>query len=1185
MSYTLEDAQSDVDEIFGVGHGRCGMMSRSRIQPGRELIPATLFQFQMLTGRGEPVSLQTYHGIDARGIGGDLWHQEIRTLRCITALHDPALAKMLEGDNLESRNLAYAATQGSDQTLADPSAMAFMAARDIEDGDQIAVRRLLAFDQLIRLVGGLRRLHARGILHRTLSPASVDVVFMDADDPNTLVLRLARFEMGTLVTNVWRRMSPDRAVELYRRYLAGSDLRLLQYLPPERLAWASDDSAEIVEDGRSDVYTLGAIALDWFAGGAADLSDVATSDLLTEHGAQELTRRRVAALRSPAVRATVPAELLDVLTEMLEPEREKRCTAWMAWKKLTERQPVVEAAWQWRDRSTETPLLVSVAPEHFKETFYDNEDERVLSHPPTANSDVGRAELAAYIESDLRNASLWYEPDGFAACDTKGTEQAKFKLAKYVLIGSAWLYFAAPYRINPLKPAFNEILHLRYVYRRTRTRAGQLLKTAKRIPVPPVEVQFIPLAAEVAQGRTSWQTLMGRSERLARSQADARTRKYDLVLSWLVDVAAEQLNLRQYAFTREVETSTSQGIVLRPNLLSDQRRFDRGLARELNQVRPRPDMVDFCIGLREQKQEVYESDLLRLWPHRGDDRAFAPRRSRVAEATVVRVVNSVGDAVRVEVVEGEVPAKGWLEPKGDEGGRESWRRQYAALEEFLENGELLAQLDVPAVLSAESSQWAAAGDGLKGEAPRVIERMLSSWPFFAVHGPPGTGKTTVTARAIAAMLANDRSHRILVTAQSHDSLDNMAERILATLGRIERSIDAIRVSTKGSSGRVAKSMERYLTEQQTSDTIARIRGRSLVDLTRGANPALIALANKWREEVEQSGVDLSERIRRGANLVFCTCGAATEQNLGVSGDTSVFDWVIVEEAARAWLTELAIPLVRGGRWTLIGDHFQLPAFGRDDVERLLELCKSSADDDLRARTEDSKPFVEVFDFFSRLFEKSEEPGIAVHDPCATLETQFRMVTPLYQLVSASFYNDKLHDSGIVDRAPAIVGQRHIEKQALVWFNTAGLGYDEQEPAWKNPAEADALRTLLLECDPRPDAPRPTLAVLSPYTQQVRLLRDKLRGSRWSDAVVSTVDGFQGKEADAVFISLVRQNSGRAIGYLDDPNRINVMCSRARHHLVLVGNFGHFENCGVDLWQRVCRNIRQYGRVIDASDWR
>jgi hypothetical protein len=100
MSYTLEDAQSDVDEIFGIGRGRCGVMSRSRAQPGKELIAGTLFQFRMLTGRGEAVSLQTYRGIDARGIGGDLWHQEIRTLRCITALRDPALARLLEADTV-----------------------------------------------------------------------------------------------------------------------------------------------------------------------------------------------------------------------------------------------------------------------------------------------------------------------------------------------------------------------------------------------------------------------------------------------------------------------------------------------------------------------------------------------------------------------------------------------------------------------------------------------------------------------------------------------------------------------------------------------------------------------------------------------------------------------------------------------------------------------------------------------------------------------------------------------------------------------------------------------------------------------------------------------------------------------------------------------------------------------------
>ena len=73
-------------------------------------------------------------------------------------------------------------------------------------------------------------------------------------------------------------------------------------------------------------------------------------------------------------------------------------------------------------------------------------------------------------------------------------------------------------------------------------------------------------------------------------------------------------------------------------------------------------------------------------------------------------------------------------------------------------------------------------------------------------------------------------------------------------------------------------------------------------------------------------------------------------------------WVVVEEAARAWPTELALPLVRGLRWTLIGDHFQLPAFDELSVHRFLDLCGQTDDEELQlhgARTKGTagSPFI------------------------------------------------------------------------------------------------------------------------------------------------------------------------------------------------------------------------------------
>jgi len=50
-----------------------------------------------------------------------------------------------------------------------------------------------------------------------------------------------------------------------------------------------------------------------------------------------------------------------------------------------------------------------------------------------------------------------------------------------------------------------------------------------------------------------------------------------------------------------------------------------------------------------------------------------------------------------------------------------------------------------------------------------------------------------------------------------------------------------------------------------------------------------------------------------------------------------------------------------------------------------------------------------------------------------------------------------------------------------------------------------------------------------------------------------VDAFEGRESDAVILSLVRSNDRAAIGFLNDPNRVNVAISRAKKLLVIVGD--------------------------------
>ena len=80
-----------------------------------------------------------------------------------------------------------------------------------------------------------------------------------------------------------------------------------------------------------------------------------------------------------------------------------------------------------------------------------------------------------------------------------------------------------------------------------------------------------------------------------------------------------------------------------------------------------------------------------------------------------------------------------------------------------------------------------------------------------------------------------------------------------------------------------------------------------------------------------------------------------------------------------------------------------------------------------------------------------------------------------------------------------------------------------------------------------------LAVITPYEAQARLLRAQLSTARAQGLEVGTVDGFQGREKEAIVVDLVRTNPDRQLGFLSDIRRMNVALTRAKRFLLVVGD--------------------------------
>lgn len=65
--------------------------------------------------------------------------------------------------------------------------------------------------------------------------------------------------------------------------------------------------------------------------------------------------------------------------------------------------------------------------------------------------------------------------------------------------------------------------------------------------------------------------------------------------------------------------------------------------------------------------------------------------------------------------------------------------------------------------------------------------------------------------------------------------------------------------------------------------------------------------------------------------------------------------------------------------------------------------------------------------------------------------------------------------------------------------------------------------------------------------------------------VSSVDGFQGREKEAVVFSAVRSNAYGQIGFTSDWRRINVSFTRARRALIVIGNDQTLRRGDPDTW--------------------
>src|SRR5487761_618475 len=261
------------------------------------------------------------------------------------------------------------------------------------------------------------------------------------------------------------------------------------------------------------------------------------------------------------------------------------------------------------------------------------------------------------------------------------------------------------------------------------------------------------------------------------------------------------------------------------------------------------------------------------------------------------------------------------------------------------------------------------------------------------------------------------------------------------------------------------------------------------------------------------------------NLVAGTCNRlAIDSRLRFK----VFDWLILDEANKVRANEALALMPLAKRWVMIGDLKQLPPV----MEEAASTFKIE------------QPLDEVVrdDSFYGWIGDKVPAGSKI-----MLPRQCRMREPIGRVVSDLFYDGKL----IHEAPPPRMPLPWPFVRDLVWVDTGAQ--DESRDAQRSVAnEFEVALCKDITSIIRRRVRKAKLAVIAMYASQVNRLSSALKGIVPPDDIES-VDAFEGRESDAVILSLVRSNDRAAIGFLNDPNRVNVAISRAKKLLVIVGD--------------------------------
>ncbi|XP_039115419.1 DNA-binding protein SMUBP-2 isoform X1 [Dioscorea cayenensis subsp. rotundata] len=465
----------------------------------------------------------------------------------------------------------------------------------------------------------------------------------------------------------------------------------------------------------------------------------------------------------------------------------------------------------------------------------------------------------------------------------------------------------------------------------------------------------------------------------------------------------------------------------------------------------------------------------------------------------------------------------------------------------------------PPTISKKTMSLTSFNKNLDHSQKEAISKALSSRDVFLLHGPPGTGKTTTVVEIILQEVKN--GSKVLACAASNIAVDNIVERLVPYRVRLvrfghparllpqvlESALDAqvLRGDNSGLANDIRKEMK------VLNGKLLKAKDRNT---KREIRKELRALSKEERTRQQLAVAD----VIKNADVVLTTLTGAFSRKL----DGVTFDLVVIDEAAQALEVACWIALLKGSRCILAGDHLQLPPTVQSVEAERKGLGKT------------------LFERLADLY------GEAV---TSMLTVQYRMHELIMNWSSKELYDSKIEAHSSVARHVLYdiegVQRSSSTESALLLIDTAGCDMEEkkdEEDSTMNEGEAAvaiAHAKRLVESGLHAT----NIGIITPYAAQVVLLKTlRSKEGKLKELEISTVDGFQGREKEAIVISMVRSNSKKEVGFLTDHRRMNVAVTRARRQCCII--------CDTDtvshdsFLKRMIEYFEEHAEYLSASEY-